>query len=89
MKYPDAYYTSFNPFEGEEGTIACRTVTLKKAKKEHPCFFGMSTFSDGHTIKPGETYRHEKALVDSDFWGEWKCCTKCIDDWYDSIMGKN
>lgn len=68
-----------DPFFGDEGELKCRKVTIKTARKQHACFLGSAFGGDNHTIQPGDRYRHEKALVDGDFWGEWKCCMKCID----------
>lgn len=68
----------YDPFSGDE-SVKCRKVTLKVARKQHACFLGGGYGGDKHTIEPGDRYRHEKALVDGDFWGEWKCCLNCID----------
>ena len=74
-----AEYISFDPCAGDESEIACRTVSLRKARKSHPCFFGLAPYGDGHRISSGETYRYEKALVDRDFWGQYRVCLRCID----------
>lgn len=69
-------------FPGEEGSVALRTVSIKKARKVHDCFLGLAPERSGvarHQIQPGERYRHEKALIDGDFWGEYKCCLNCVD----------
>ena len=66
-------------FPGEEGSIAMRQVTIKTARKEHACFLSFAYGGQQHNIQPGERYRHEKALVDGDFWGEYKCCLNCVD----------
>lgn len=66
-------------FPGEEGDVKLRAVTIKTARKEHECFLSMAYGGVPHTIQPGERYRHEKALIDGDFWGMYKCCLKCVD----------
>lgn len=77
MKHTDDDYINYDPFEGEEADIKCRTVTVKKARKEHVCW-GLDGSMD-HKIVPGEKYRHERALIDGDFWGEFKLCLNCMD----------
>jgi hypothetical protein len=79
MKHTDQDYLDFDPCEGDEAEISCRTVALRKAKKEHPCFFGLGNYGDGHTIKPGDRYRYEQALVDGSFWGKYRVCIPCMD----------
>jgi len=66
-------------FPGDECSIKLRAITIKKARKEHECFLSMAYGGVPHNIQPGERYRHEKALIDSDFWGVYKCCLKCVD----------
>lgn len=58
-KHSEQEYIDADIFFGEEGELTCRVVKLRKAKKEHQCF---SLYGDlGHSIKPGELYRHERA----------------------------
>lgn len=75
-------------FPGEEGSIAMRQVTIKTARKEHQCFLSFANGGTPHSIQPGERYRHEKALVDGDFWGVYKCCLKCTDREINDIRGE-
>jgi hypothetical protein len=77
MKHTDDDYINYDPFVGDEADIKCRTVTVKKARKEHVCW-GLDGNMD-HKIAPGEKYRHERALIDGDFWGEFKLCLNCMD----------
>lgn len=82
-RFRDSDYIRFDPCEGDrDGDIKCRTVGLVKARKEYPCFMGAEPlYGDNHTIKKGDTYRKETALVDSDFWGTYRVCVPCMDDW--------
>lgn len=66
-------------FSGEEADIKLKKVSIKTARKRHECFLGKAYDREPHDIQPGERYRHEKALIDGDFWGEYKCCLKCVD----------
>lgn len=84
-KYHDEDYLQFDPCEGDEAEISCRTVKLVKARKYHPCFFGLGQYGDKHVINLGETYRYEKALIDGSFFGEYKVCTPCMDKYLDEI----
>lgn len=68
-----------DPFSGEEGDIKLRTVTIKRARKQHACFLSGIDSAELHSIQVGERYRHEKALVDNSFWGEYRLCLNCID----------
>lgn len=77
MKHTDSEYLNYDPFLGDEAELACRTVGIRTARKEHACF-GLSGKQD-HTINPGERYRHERALVDGSFWGEYRICLTCMD----------
>lgn len=77
-KHTDQEYIAADPFVGDEADITCRTVKIKTARKQHKCF-GMTGQQD-HFINIGDRYRHEKALVDNSFFGEYKICLKCIDD---------
>lgn len=75
----DEQRLEYDLFVGAEGEISCRTVKIRTAKKEHSCSGGAGAYQDGHTIKPGERYRHEKALIDGDFWGQYRICFDCLD----------
>ena len=76
-------YTNTDPFFGEESDLTCRTVSIRKARKEHVCY-GLAGKQD-HAIKPGERYRHERARVDGRFWGEYRICLNCMNTF---IAGK-
>lgn len=77
LAYTEQDYLSHDLFFGEEANITCRTVKIVKTRKAHPCFFGGGN-GDGHSIAPGDIARHEKALVDSDYWGSYYVCIPCI-----------
>lgn len=80
-KHSEQEYIDADPFFGDEAELTCRTVKLRKAKKEHQCF---GLYGDlGHSIRPGEVYRHERALVDGSFWGEYRMCLRCLDRFID------
>lgn len=76
LAYTEQDYVSFDPFFGEDADITCRTVKLVKVRKPHACFFGLN--GDGHQIAAGDQARHEKALVDSDYWGSYYLCIPCL-----------
>jgi hypothetical protein len=77
LAYTEQDYIDFDLFFGEEANITCRTVKLVKVRKPHPCFFGAN--GDGHSIGQGIYARHEKALVDGDYWGSYYLCIPCMD----------
>lgn len=80
-RHSEQEYIDADMFSGEEAELTCRVVTLRKAKKEHKCF---GLHGDlGHSIQPGELYRHERALVDGSFWGEYRMCLRCLDRFID------
>lgn len=83
----EADYISFDPFQGDEAELKCRTVGIRTARKEHPCFALPGNVA--HTIKPGERYRHERALVDGSFWGDYRICLHCLDKWIAEVKGEN
>lgn len=85
LKFNDSDYIQFDPCEGDEGQVSCRTVRLVTARKEHPCFFGAAPYGDGHLIGRGDVYRYERALVDGDYWGTYKVCVPCMDKWLEDI----
>lgn len=87
LEFDESDYLRFDPCEGDEGEITCRTVKLVHARKEHACFMGAGHYGDGHTIKPGDLYRYEKALVDGDFWGQYRVCVPCMNKWLHEIQG--
>jgi hypothetical protein len=76
LAYSEQDYLALDLFVGEDAELKCRTVKLVKTRKQHPCFFGQN--GDGHGIAPGEYARHEKALVDSDYWGSYYLCIPCL-----------
>ncbi len=77
LAYSEQEYLEFDLFVGEDADITCRTVKLVKTRKRHVCFFGQN--GDGHSIAPGSHARHEKALVDGDYWGSYYICIPCLD----------
>lgn len=90
MKYPEHDYICFDPFEGDRDVdVRCRTVKLVRARGEHPCWHGDNRdVSDGpHTIKHGELHRYEKALIDREYWGSYRICIACMDQWFDEWRG--
>lgn len=76
MKYTEKEYIDEPVFQ-DESELSCITVKIKTARKRHLCY-GISGQQE-HYIEPGEKYRHEKALVDATFWGEYKMCLSCMD----------
>ena len=87
LAYAEQVYSGFDPFFGEEADITCRTVKLVKVRKHHACFFGEN--GDGHQIPPGALARHEKALVDGDYWGNYYLCIPCLDREIAMLHGEN
>ncbi len=75
----DAEYLNADPFFGDESELACHTVELRTARKDHVCY-SLDGNRD-HTIKRGERHRYERASVDGSFWGEYRLCLKCLDAW--------
>lgn len=70
-------YICTDPFMGDESELTCRTVEIRRARKPYLCFS-----HDGrqdHNIEPGQLYRYEQALVDGDFWGQYRICLHCMD----------
>lgn len=76
----DEEYKAADVFQGDEAEIRCSTVTIKTARKNHKCM--TLTGRQDHDIEKGQRYRHEKALIDQSFWGEYRICLKCLDEWY-------
>jgi len=90
VKYDAEEYLRWDPFEGDESQIACRTVKLVKVRKEHPCFIGANPHGgDRHVIKPGEMARNETALVDGSFWGRSYVCVPCMDKFIAECLGED
>lgn len=88
MIHTNQDYIRFDPFEGDEAQIVCRTVKLVKVRKEHPCFIGANPHGgDQHVIKAGEMARFESALVDGAFWGRSYVCVPCMDKWLNEVNG--
>ncbi len=77
QQHTDQEYIKADIFSGDEADLKCRTILLRTARKEHLCY--TLNGSQNHTIKPGERYRYERALVDGDFWGEYRMCLQCMD----------
>lgn len=87
MTRADSEYLRFDPFQGDEADIRCRSVKLVRVRKEHPCFLGAHPIDgDQHTIKPGERARVESALIDGDFWGRSYVCLPCMDQWLVGLL---
>lgn len=80
-KHTDEVYIGTDPFFGDEAERACQSVVIRTSRKEHACF-SLDGKQD-HTIQPGERYRHERALIDGSFWGEYKICLGCMDKFID------
>lgn len=73
----DATYLAADPFFGDEAELSCRSVSIRTARKHHKC-----TALNGQqdcNIQPGQRYRHERALVDGECWGEYRICLICMD----------
>jgi hypothetical protein len=85
MKHTDAEYMAVDPFQGDEAELTCRTVAIRKARKAHTCF--TLDGKQDHQIQPGERYRFETARVDGSFWGSYRICLKCMDQWLDEVEG--
>ncbi|AVG17068.1 hypothetical protein CFN79_15070 [Chromobacterium vaccinii] len=79
QRYSDADYLAFDPFQGDEAEIKCRSTKIRTSRKRHLCF--TLTGRQDHHIEPGQRYRHERALIDGSFWGEYRICLSCIDQW--------
>ncbi len=89
-RHPDHDYIQFDPCEGDRDVdVRMRTVKLVVARKEHACFLGSGPYGDGHTIKPGDRYRFERALIDSDYWGQYRVCLPCMDKWLMEMRGQD
>lgn len=76
-RHTDEDYISADPFSGDESDLQCRTIAIHTARKRHQCY--TLTGVQDHTIEPGDRYRHERALVDGSFWGEYRICLTCMD----------
>ena len=77
MKHTDADYLAFDTFAGDEAEITCRTKAMRTARKPHICYG--SSGERNHSISSGDRYRHERALIDGSFWGEYRMCCSCLD----------
>ena len=78
MSHTDDDYINADPFFGDEAELTCRTVAIHTARKNHLCY-GLSGERD-HGIQIGQRYRYERAMVDGSFWGEYKICLRCMDE---------
>lgn len=76
-RHDEQVYIDTDPFFGDEAELTCRTVTIRTARKTHACF-GLLGQQD-HNIEPGQQYRYERARVDGSFWGDYKICLDCMD----------
>lgn len=87
LAFPERDYLAFDPCDGDrDGDVRLRTVKMVRARKELPCFGGADPrYGDMHTIKPGEVYRYERALIDGDYWGQYRMCVACMDKWLTEI----
>lgn len=83
--YTDEEYLSYNPFQGDESELSCRTVSMRKARNDHLCY-SLDGKQD-HNILAGEKYRYERALVDRSFLGSYRICLKCMDRWINDAYG--
>ena len=79
-KHTEAEYTRYDPL-ADDSELRCRTVTLRKARKDHLCY-GLTGKQD-HGIQAGTFYRFERAMVDGSFWGEYRVCLQCMDAFID------
>lgn len=86
LAFPEHDYLTYDPFGGSDrdADILMSTVRIVRARKEYPCFAGQADGS-AHTIKPGDVYRSETALVDRDYWGKYRICVVCMDKWLTEI----
>lgn len=80
--HTDSEYINTDPFFGDESELSCRTIAIKTARKDHLCY-GLQGEMD-HGIRTGTRYRYEKALIDGDFWGEFRICLCCMDEFMGS-----
>lgn len=71
-------YTTLDLFYGDEAELTCHRKTMRTARKEHKCM-GLCASDPPHTIKIGEQYLDESALVDREFWGNYRVCIPCLD----------
>ena len=83
----DDMYISLDMFQGDESDVKCRTVKMRMARKKHVCFG--NGISHGHMIDIGQRYRHERALIDGSFWGEYRICIPCLDEHIKLFYGEN
>jgi hypothetical protein len=42
-----------------------------------------------YALKPGDRYRYEQALIDSDYWGRYRVCLPCIDKFLRDFRGED
>lgn len=77
LTHTEQEYIDVDLFQGDEAELSCYMVKLVKTRKSHACFFGIN--GDGHQIAPGDHARHERALVDGDYWGSYYVCIPCLD----------
>jgi hypothetical protein len=73
MKYTTKYYLDVCTFVGDEGERTLQTSRIVKTRKDHMCLLS------GNNIKAGSYARHDKALVDGDFWGSYYISLEVLD----------
>jgi len=81
LKFDYDAYLQFDPCAGEARDLADRTVELRRAKKDRPCYLGELLGGVRHIIRQGEVFRLERAREDGlgDSWGIYAVCLNCID----------
>ena len=85
----DEDYLRFDPFEGDRDVdVSCQSVKIVTARKEHPCWLGLSPDSKPHTIKPGGRARYEHALFEGE-WCSYYVCLNCMDKWLDAVLDQD
>lgn len=76
--HTDEDYINTDPFFPDETEVVCRTVTIKKARKDHLCYGLTPDTHNKHKISKGDKYRDETGMVDGK-WGGYKMCLSCMD----------
>lgn len=89
MKYEQDEYLRWDPFEGDESDLQCRTVRIVKVRKDHICYTSQAPGEDQHVIHKGELARFERALIDRSFWGRYYTCIKCMDKFLTELFGED
>jgi hypothetical protein len=76
-------YLLYDPFEYDEGEIACRKVRMVTTRKPQNCLDPWK--GKLHEIPAGTRARFETALIDGSFWGKYYVCTACMDNWFKKV----